>query len=157
MPIKRLASRDQHRRQQGSAYVLVLGIVMMLVVLGIGSTLLSRVFLEQNQLGDDAVDAKFAAVSALDVMHKRIDGGNGWRSLVTNDTWTGGETYAQATVQYKFVDELDENLSNDATQPFRLYAKASVGNAVQVFSIEFSPDDTGGYRPDAKTIRRESN
>lgn len=149
-------SRRSRLRRRGSAYILVLGITAMLVVMGIGSTLLSRVMLEQSGLEEDIAAAGLAAGAALDVVHKRIDGTTAWRSLVTNNTWSGVETYGQAQIQAKFVDEYDSDLSNDTSDSFRLYAKAVVGNAVRVYSIELKPDGSGGYTRDAKTLRRDA-
>ncbi|MBX2852743.1 MAG: hypothetical protein KTR15_13485 [Phycisphaeraceae bacterium] len=150
-------SRRRNGRQRGSAYILVLGITTMLVVMGIGSSLLSRVMLEQSNLEEDVVSVRLAAVSALDVMHKRIDGDTGWRSKFSHDTWGGTEAYGDAEVQFKFVDEADENLADDATQLFRVYARATIGHAVRVYSVELKPDGSGGYTRDARTLRRESN
>lgn len=143
-------------RQRGTAYILVLGITAMFVVIGIGGTLLGRIALQQSELEDDIAAAGLIAEAALDVMHKRIDGSTTWRSLVANNTWSGPETIGTAQVQFKFVDEIDANLSGNTNQPFRLYAKATVGRAVRVYSVEFCPDSSGGYRRNGRTFRRDA-
>lgn len=147
------AARPAARR--GTVYILVLGITTMLVVFGIAGAMIARVTVEQGQLQEELTKAKLAAEVALDVRHKQIDGQNAWRGSVGDNTWSKNNNIADAKVYFKYVDEYDGTIANDNTQPFRLYAKAEVGQAVRVYSVEFVPDDTAKLTRRPRTFRQE--
>lgn len=145
-------------KRRGTAYVLVLGITAMLVVMGISAAMLSRVTLEKNKLDENQAAVRLAAEVALDVTHKQltlIDAAT-WRAAATNDQWESRQTYADAAISVKFVDEIDGNLSNNTTDRFRLYTRAVRGDAVRIYSVEFVPDGEGGYDRLARTFRQDT-
>ena len=148
--------RVRHAAHRGTAYILVLGITTMLVVFGIAGAMVSRVTVQQCKLQQDLTRARLAAEVALDVAHKRIDGSTSWRSTVGNGTWSGCENLADAKVYLKYVDEYDGTIAGDNTQPFRLYAKALINNAVRVYSVEFVPDETGHLTRRPRSMRQEA-
>ncbi|MFN3166848.1 MAG: hypothetical protein ACE37H_07270 [Phycisphaeraceae bacterium] len=153
----RKVSKTTRRRasQRGTAYLLVLGITTMLVVFGITSAMIGRVTVEQAALNEDLAIARLAAEVGIDIMHKRIEGDTAWRGTTSNGDWSGSQPIADAKVYFKFVDEFDGNLANDNTQPFRLYAKAEVGDAVRVYSVEFVPDASNNLTRRPRSFRQE--
>jgi len=155
MPAGFLHKRSRRANRRGSAYILVLGITTMLVVFGIGGAMIGRVTVEEGRLQEELIKARLAADVSLDVMHKRLDGATAWRGVVSDDTWSSSQTIADADVRFKYVDEFDGNLGNDNTQPFRVYAKAQVGDAVRVYSVEFVPDASNNLTRRPRSFRQE--
>ncbi len=157
MQFMRANTLRQPARQRGTIYVLVLGVVSLLVVLGVAGAMSARVTVQRGKLEQEQLRARLLAESYLDLIHKRINGTTLWRNLHINNTWSNpAEIIDGCRLQYKFVDEQDANLSNNTAQPFRLYAKASIGNAVRVLSIELMPDGSGGNTRNLTTLRREA-
>ena len=145
-------------RQRGTVYLLVLGLVAMLIVLGVGGILLARSVADRNGLHEDQERAALLAQSYLEVLHTRHSGTTAWRSGHAHDTWSNpSEPLGAGWVKYKFKDELDGSLNDDATEPVRLYARAQVGGAVRVYSIELTCYDGLALVPDQATLRRESD
>lgn len=156
MPGRRNPSSGNRRR--GTVYVLVLGVVAMLVVFGVAGAMLARNVNERGVLQEDQARAQILAESYLDLIHARLDGGTTWRSATQNDTWSSpAEALAGGELQYKLVDELDGSLSDGNTHPVRLYARASVGGAVRVYSIELSCPDGTTLNRESATFRRDAN
>ena len=121
------------RRRRGSIYVLVLGV----------STLaLSRIQTRISGAQLPAAKARFAAQSLIEVALLRIANDPDWRSTYVHEVWTDEETVGDALGAYKLVDELDGDLANGPTDPVRLYAKATVGEAVRLCSVELTPAET---------------
>lgn len=150
-------SRGRGAARRGSAYLLVLGITTMLVVMGISGVLLGRVAVEESDLQQDQAIARLAAQVALDVTHKQLDlSGDTWRATTDDDQWQSARAYAGATIRVKFVDEIDGELDNDNTQPFRVYTQAQSGDAVRLYSVELIPLEGGGYKRNARTLRQET-
>jgi len=146
------------QRRRGTVYVLVLGVTALLIVFGVCGAMLARSVAERNRLVDDQAGAALLAQSYLELIHTRIDGSSTWRSVHTNDTWsTPLEALAGGRVSYKLADPLDNALNDDATDPVRLYTRATVGGAVRVYSIELTSYDGLTLEPVPATLRRESN
>lgn len=130
-PIKRLHTR----RHRGSAYVAVLGMSMIITVIGLSAVMAARVTTRTVNADRDMARAVFAGRSVMEIATHRIANDSAWRSTYTNDTWTTDETLDELVFSYKLVDEQDGNLTGDTTQPVRLYAKATVGDALRIYSV----------------------
>lgn len=146
----------QPAKERGTIYVLVLGVVMLLVVLGVAGVKVSQIKLERSGLQQDLAVATLVAENAIDVTHKQIDGTVTWRTGVGDNKWSEKLSYGGALVYVKYIDEIDGRMSDDPTQRFRLYTKAVVGEAVRVYSVEMIPDDSGNLTRNARTFRREA-
>src|SRR5690606_38525194 len=81
------------------------------------------------------------AQSYADVSILRMQKDPLWRSGFVNDTWTSDEVVGNARLSIKLVDLVDNSLTDNAADPFRLYARATVGNAVRIASVELQPID----------------
>lgn len=143
------------RRQSGTVYVLVLGIVSLLVVLGLAGAMLARGTIERSTLEQDQAKARLLALSYLDVRHSQIDGYSLWRSFASENAYDSAYTLGDGQVQSMYVDEIDGDLANDSAQRFRIYIKATVGQAVRVYSQEFIPDDSNNLYRNPKSLRQE--
>lgn len=83
------------------------------------------------------------AQAVLDLALFRLAGDPNWRSTHTHDTWTSEQTVGDVSFSYKLCDEQDADLANDLTQPVRLHARATAGDAVRIYSVLLQP--TGVY------------
>lgn len=131
-------SGGRHRRR-GSAYVLVLGVSMLLTVCG--ATVLTVARLEQRVLsqGDDAVEAAALAEAAVDQALAVTKSDASWRTRYTHDVASTAKSLGRGTLQFKFVDQTDTNLGNNAAHDVRVYGIGKVGNAVRVYSVRLTP------------------
>jgi type II secretory pathway component PulK len=133
----------QRRRTRGTALVLVLGMTTLLVTLGIAATQIARGELKRNTLAQDQADARVAAQYAIDYIHKTLNGRTSWRDNASNGSWNYFAQLDDVSIAYAYVDEIDGDLTNDATQPFFLYTLAIKGDSRRVYRIELIPDDEG--------------
>ncbi|KPK38008.1 MAG: hypothetical protein AMJ65_13465 [Phycisphaerae bacterium SG8_4] len=135
---------DSYHRK-GSVYVYVLSVALLITGIGLSSLWAMRVQRRVAGVGEAVVQARVAAGSFLDVALLRIANNPSWRSAYTHDVWVANETVHNVSYTFKLVDEQDADLANDDTQLARLYAKATVGDAVRIYSVLLRPDDaTGG-------------
>ncbi|MHC4799566.1 MAG: hypothetical protein ACYTF1_23275, partial [Planctomycetota bacterium] len=88
----------------------------------------------------DAVKARFYAQSAVELGLSLIEMIPNWRNAFVNDVWNSELPIEEGTYSLKIVDELDANLADDSAQPVRLYAKATVGQAVRIYSVQLQLD-----------------
>lgn len=142
--------------QRGTAYVLVLGVTTLLVVMGLAGVMLARGNVARSTLEQEQAKARLLAISYLDIRHGQIDGLTIWRWSVTNGAWDAQYALGDGVVQSMYIDEIDGDLANDDTQSFRLYVKATVGNAVRVYSQDFIPGESNIISRDPKSLRQES-
>ena len=144
----------KRRRSHGTALVLVLGMTTLLVTLGIAATHVARGELERNTLEQDQADARIAAQYTLDYIHKALDGDTSWRAGAVNDNWTLFATLHEVTLYYKYVDEIDGDITNDATQPFMLHAVAIKDNSRRLYRVELVPDASGNLKRNDSTFEQ---
>ena len=135
-------ARRPRRPRRGSAYVVVLGAAMIVTVLGFSAVQATRVQRRASAGDEAAVKARFYAESTIDVVRYRLDNSPTWRSIAINNAWTPLEVVGEATLSYRVVDEGDANLTNNATDPVRLTAKATVGNTMRMFSVLLQPQQS---------------
>jgi len=133
----------QRRRYRGTALVLVLGMTTLLVTLGIAATQIARGELKRNTLEQDQAEARIAAQYTLDYIHKALNGNTSWRSDAQDDRWYYFAQLDGTYIYYSYIDQIDGDISNDATQPFILYTLAIKGNSQRLYRVELVPDEAG--------------
>jgi hypothetical protein len=130
--------RNGRRVRRGGVYLAVLGVSMLVTLIGLSGVLATRVRQRTAAMARAAAQADTAAQAFMDVALFRLTHDLYWRINYQNDTWTTAESCGDTTVVFKLVDELDGNLANDHSQPARLYTKATVGEAMRMYSVVFS-------------------
>ena len=141
-------------RQRGTAFVLVLAITSLLVMLGITTTQLSRNEMQRNNLDQDQASVRLIALTGQDILHKRLDGSTAWRATAANGSWTYYGAIDGVALYYAFVDQIDGDVTNDATQPFLLYTLAVDGDSIRSYIVELVPDDSGNLTRNASSFRQ---
>ena len=136
-------TRRHHHNNRGSAYILVLGTAMIVTTIGLSSLLIMRVHTHTANASRYEIKARFYAQSVVDIVLFRIAADANWRTTYTNDTWTSQEHIRELWFRYKLVDEQDGDLADDAYQPVRVYAEATVGTAVRIYSVLLSSGSAG--------------
>ncbi len=131
-------------RHRGSVYVFVLSTALLVTCIGMSSLFAVRVERRTATLTHAAAQARFGAASLLEVGVLFLAENPTWRSMVTHDVWTTDATVDNITYAFKWVDEEDGDLSDDAYEPARLYARASVGEAVRIYSVLLAAEGPGG-------------
>ncbi len=117
----------------------MLGVALIVTVIGLSAVGATRVRNREAALAADADKARFYAQSYIDLMIFRLRAAPTWRTTHLSNVWSTNAALAEATVAYKLVDEQDGLLAGNDTQPVRLYAKATVGQAVRLYSVLLQP------------------
>ena len=125
--------------RRGGMYVAVLGVAMLVTLIGLSALLAVRVDQRTTGLLENAVKVDFQAQAAVDRAIFRLNNLANWRTAYTTDTWTAGQTFDGVTTSFKLVDEIDGNLADDANEPVRVYGRATVGDALRVYSLCVGP------------------
>jgi len=140
----RLPSAGPATRRRGAVYVVVLGVSMIVAIIGVSALMLTRVELRAAVADEQAVSARFAALSGLELGLLWLRDDPDWRTTYTHDAWTSPMAIEGVTYRFKAVDEGDGDLADDVDDPVRLYCRADVEQAVRIFSTEFRPDTSAG-------------
>ncbi len=127
--------RIRNCHAKGGVYIVVLGTAMFVTVVGMSALLMARINTRITNADRDIVKARYYAQSLIEVgMLKAMTDPN-WRTTHTNDIWSTDYTWDETVVTYKFVDENDADLADNPADPVRLYAKATVNDAVRIYSV----------------------
>lgn len=126
-------------RRRGGVYVLVLGVSTMLGVVGLSAVVLARTNTREVVLERDLASASVLARSAVQLACARINADSAWRTTYISGTNITGIPLGAGQVNFRIVDEIDNNLSNNATQPVRVFGTARVGAAQRTYSVQLEP------------------
>ena len=125
-----------HRR--GGIYLAVLGTALIVTLLGLAGLTVIRTLSASVRDEDRAAEARDLAMDSYRLMAYYMANTTNWR-LATSGTWYTTTLDIGTPVQYKLVDEVDGNLSNDLTQPVKAYFRAIRGNAGRCYSVVLIP------------------
>ena len=155
MMVQANTSRLRQRRQRGTAYILVLAITTLLVTLGLAASQLARGQIEQ---GDNALDQSKARLTALymqDIFQKQNSGNLTWRDGKESETWYFQTEIDGVRILYAYVDQIDNDLDDDYSEPFLLYTMGLSGTSFRIYSAEYVADEDGNLTLNASTLQQQ--
>ena len=129
-------------RQRGGVYVLVLSVSMLVMIIGVSAVIALRARQQTSDLAGNSVLAQHLARSAVELGSRAIDADMSWRTDWTSGSWEWSTTIDGVRLGYTAVDETDGDLSDDDTDPLRIYGFAEIGHVTRVFSVELTPEVT---------------
>lgn len=122
--------------RRGGAYILLLGVATLVTVAGLGSIAVSRVRLKSSVISRDWAAAGALASGAAETAITTINARPKWRTdLICCDPVNMGVING-GKVSYFVEDQIDGDLANDPTQPVRIVATATRGEATRLFSLQ---------------------
>jgi Tfp pilus assembly protein PilX len=102
------------RPRRGTAYVLMIGLSLMVAVIALSALYASRAASRSTALAQDADDARLLALSALELAQQWISQDPNWRTKRPNGTWATDQPIARgATCTLEVIDPADGNLADD--------------------------------------------
>ncbi len=131
-------------RRRGSAYVLVLGISMLVMVIGLSAIMVARVEARGAELSRDYAQARLYAHSAIEYGFQKVRDDSNWWNGVARASWLTDQPFGDGTISLDVIVAPDGNGQADGTDPAMLIATGIMGDARHMVQVEFMPV-TGGY------------
>ncbi len=129
-----------HRR--GSAYVIVLGASMFVMLTGMTALLAAQSQWRATENTVVTSQMRFGAQSAIELGRYLIEADPNWRNSYANDQWNT-LTWDHGDLSWKVVDEIDGDLGDDATQPVRIWGRSTLGSGARLCSVQIETVQTG--------------
>jgi hypothetical protein len=126
-------SVDQPRR--GSAYILILGVSMIVAALAYGALLVTRAKGRTAVELSDAAQARQYARDAIELGRVWISQDVNWRTNRTSGVWVSNQPIGSGTFTLEASDPLDGNIANLPHDLLVLKATAAKGNARHVLQV----------------------
>jgi hypothetical protein len=134
--------RSGPRSRRGSAYLVTLGVSLIVSTVALSGALAVRVQLQQSNFSDDVVQAGLNARAGLDMALYRINHDASWRSHASN--WATDQTLAVGTYNFTMTDPTDGNLTDTPTDPVVVVSTGKSGSTVQKLRARLAAT-TPGY------------
>lgn len=125
-------TRNSRRSRHGSVYIAVLGASLIVVTLGVGGLLATRVAGRSTKAQNDGSNAHFLATSGLELARLWISQDSTWRTTRGSGTWTSGLAIGSGSVSLVVSDTLDSNLANRPHDSVTVQATAFSGEARRI-------------------------
>ncbi|MFN0195844.1 MAG: hypothetical protein ACKVT0_03820 [Planctomycetaceae bacterium] len=132
------------RRRRGSLYVSVMSVTLIVSIIGLATISVARTQLSKATHSRELIEARKLATSAIEYATLVVKNNSSWRSNYTNNIEAPASPIAlgNGTIAFKFVDT-DGSLSNDSTDPVRVYGIGRVGKVTYAESVLLQPQTTG--------------
>ncbi|MBL8885500.1 MAG: hypothetical protein JNK16_02470 [Phycisphaerales bacterium] len=128
-----------HRR--GTAYVMAVGIGLMVAAISLGEMAFARTRAASNKIRRDEVQARTAARSCIELARAMIKADPSWRTTQSNGAWLSGESFQEATYEVSVTNPAG-SLDRSQLDSVVVLGDATVGLSRQRFSVQL----------DAKTV-----
>lgn len=127
--------------RRGTAYVVAVGIGLMVAAIALGGMSVARSRAAANKLRNDEVQARTVARSAIELARATIKSDSSWRANHSNGTWLAGGSLQDASIDFSVTNSAGA-LNRSELDSVVVLADATVGLSRQRLSVQL----------DAKTV-----
>lgn len=131
--------RWARQSRRGSTYVLVLGAAVLVTVVGLSASAITRSQARSAAVSRDWTKATAGARSGIDLATYVVNSVPGWRARVNASATYGPLRVGDGELQLTFLDEIDGLVGNNETDPVRVFARMQEGEATRYFSGVLEP------------------
>jgi len=121
--------------------MLVLGLGTILTIIGLGSLAATRAGTQTTSDSADWSEAKVLAFAAVDHAITQINRNSSWRTTFNNVTT---QPLGRGTFSWHVTDDSDNNLADDPSEPFTIWATGTVRQASYSMKVHMTPPANGG-------------
>ena len=122
------------KQRYGTIYVAVLGMSLLVTVIALGAVAAVRANARSRDRGNDVEDARFYALSGIELARLRITQDPNWRTDFTNGPWITSQSIGTGTVSVTGVNP-NGTLANSELDPVNLTATGTKGIASQMIKV----------------------
>jgi len=127
--------------RQGSAYVMILGVSMILTVIGLSAVAVCRINGRMVRSDSGWAESQVLAFSAAEHALARIAEEPEWRSRFAGSPMS--VDFGRGTMTWELIDENDGDLADNRADAFAIVARGSVGQAAYALKLRCRPVGEG--------------
>lgn len=121
--------------RRGTAYVVAVGIGLMVAAISLGGIAVARARAESSRLRRDEIQARVVAKSAIELARAMIASDSSWRTNQSNGAWVSGQSLQDADLEVS-VSNPAGALNRSELDSVVVLADAAVGSARQRLSVQ---------------------
>jgi hypothetical protein len=123
------AFRTPKRHRRGAIYIVVLMTALVIAATGLAALQLSRVNNAVANDGNNFIEARFIARSAVEVGMLNIRNDPYWRTNFGNGTWVNNQPLGDGTYSLSATDPIDNDVTKGDNHPIVLTGTGMIGGA----------------------------
>src|SRR5436305_7598830 len=113
----RVPSRLRARRRNGSIYLVVISMAMLVGAIGLGALVAARAQVRNGSAAADFAIARLIARSGLDLAMFRVRTDPNWRTTLGNGTWYNNVTLGQGAFSVSASDPITGDITVASNHP----------------------------------------
>lgn len=129
------AGRTRARTCRGSAYLLVLVTVTIVTATGLSALMVQRIRVRGASMSSDAMEARNAAVSAIELGIQQMVNDPDWRTTTGGGIWLNNQPLGSGQISLKVLSPDGSALAKGSTELATLVATGIVGDARQMVEL----------------------
>lgn len=133
--MKGITHKFYNHRRQGSVYLIVLSVSMMVTVIGLASLFAVRVQRRSAEVVKDCAEARLCAQSTVELGLYYVSSDSNWRTTWPNGTWVQDQPLGSATFTLEGIDPDDGVLNDSDMDPLVLIGTGQKGLARQKMQV----------------------
>ncbi len=144
----------QKSKRPGSVYIAVSGTAMLVSLIGFTAVHLSRLELRSANAHNDRAYARQLAYSGVEFALCAIDFDSSWRTNYTHGAVnTRNPLGLTENIIFRFLDNADNDLADDATEPVEIQGIGRIGRATFVYSVNYQASATTSQQVSPPSLR----
>ncbi len=129
----------RHTQRRGSIYIFVLGITTLVMTIGVGAAMSSRILLERQRTSGRIMEADAAVRSGLELALATLNNSPNAILSLTRLELAKPTAFGDYQVSIAVNDPDDDTIGDDAVERIRVIALAERGDLRQYRSMIFEP------------------
>lgn len=127
------------RRRTAAMYIMVLGTSLAVMTIGLGALHLARLVRRDTAQGQDFLEARNYARSAVEIGLNLVRYTNNWRATLPQGAWRVAQPLGRGTYSLGVVDAVDGNFANNQDDPITMTGTGAVGLVTYTLSVSVAP------------------
>lgn len=120
-------------------YIMVLGTTLVVMAIGLGALQLARQSRRDAAMGQDFLEARMYARSAIEVGLNLMYNTSNWRTTFAQGAWRTAQSLGRGTYSISAVDTVDGNFANNQDDMLLMTGTGAIGAVQYKLAVNVSP------------------
>lgn len=135
----RMLPESKRFSRRASMYIMVLGTTLCVMVIGMGAIALARLERRDAAFGQDFIEARSYARSAIEIGLNLVLNTPNWRTTFAQGAWRSAQPLGRGTYSLNVIDAVDGNFANNQDDLLLATGTGAIGQVQYQLAVNVAP------------------